>query len=90
MAEYSNIVILITSVLVAVGFGFMILLGIRNLFNGKHSLRSVLSFVVPLAVFGICYLLADSLNEAAILTVIALVAISIVGVIASGLKSLFN
>ena len=91
MAQYADIIILVTVVLVAVGFGFMLLLGLRNLFNGKHSMRSIMAFFVPIVVFGLCYMFSDGdWSMAAILSVLALIALSFVGLIVSGLKSLFT
>jgi len=50
-----------------------------------------MSFLVPVIVFGICYAMSGGdWARAAILAVLALIGLAFVGLIVSGLKSLFS
>lgn len=83
----------VITVLGMIGLAFvaLIVLSARNLFNGKHSIFTMLSFLVPVVVFAVSFVLFPSeLNKAAVLAAIIMFVLGLLSIVLSGVKSIFT
>ncbi len=88
------IAIWLSLAMLAIGFLVVIVFGIKSLASGKHRLWSVAAMLLPLVVFGICYVISlgnpDPATAAAILTAIVLLAAGVIAVLITGVKGIIG
>lgn len=89
-----NNAILIVSIYIALGLGglgilSMALFSLRNVTYGKVRPITVVLVVAPILLLGILGLTMETWAEAGILTVVAMFIISLIGLLGSGVRSLF-
>lgn len=73
--------IVILSILVA---------GAKSLRNGKQDVRKIITFLVPLAAFGIAYGISGNLDDAGVAAMLFMMAAMILLIAFTGLRSTFN
>lgn len=76
--------------LIGIGILAMIVAGIKSLTTGKQDLKRNLTILVPFAVFGIIFGMAGDLTDAAIGTMLFMIAAMVLFMLLTGLRSTFN
>lgn len=76
--------------LIGIGFIAILVAGVKSLATGKQDLKRILTMVVPFAVFGIIYAVAGDMTDAAIGTMLFMMAAMLLFMLLSGLRSTFN
>jgi hypothetical protein len=64
--------------------------GIKNIINGKHKIQQILFFFIPVLAFAVSYLIAGSLDVAAILALLIMLALMFLGILISGSRGLIS
>ena len=88
----SIITIAIYIVFALIGLGLLVMLvsGIRSLMFGKVSMNSIGIMAVPFVVFIVLGLTMDSWADAGIMTIVVSVGLTMLALLASGIKSLIS
>lgn len=76
--------------LIGIGILAMIVAGIKSLTTGKQDIKRILTNLVPFAVFGVIYGIAGDVTDAAIGTMLFMIAAMILFILLTGLRSTFN
>lgn len=76
--------------LIALGLIGMVISGIQSMIKGKQDLKKIGTMVVPFAVFGIAYGIAGDVTEAAIGTMMFMLAVMVLLIVLTGLRGTFN
>lgn len=76
--------------LVGIGLLGTIGFGIKSIVNGKVDLKKALVMLVPFVIFGVAYGVAGSTDQAAIITMVIMMALMIVAIAFTGLKGTFK
>lgn len=76
--------------LVGLGILGMLISGIQSLIKGKQDIKKLVSMLVPFVVFGIAYGVAGTVTEAAIGTMLFMMAAMLLLIILTGLRGTFN
>lgn len=76
--------------LTGIGILLMLFSGIRNLMHGKSDLKKIGSLAVPFAVFGISWVVTGGATEAGIATMIFMLAVLVLFILYTGLRSTFK
>lgn len=92
MQDVSSIAVIITLVLIGLGFLLLVLFSARNLINGKHSLGTILSLLLlPVVVLGISYVLSGGdPSETAVVGFMIMFLLALAALLLTGVKSLFT
>lgn len=88
---------MIVSISIGVGLGLiglgiigMLISGIQSVMKGKQDFKKIVTMVVPFVVFGIAYGIAGTVTEAAIGTMLFMMAAMILLILATGVRGTFN
>ncbi|REL33574.1 hypothetical protein DYD21_09180 [Rhodohalobacter sp. SW132] len=76
--------------LIAIGAILALAAGIRNVAQGRASLKKVSVMIVPLAIFGICYAILNSVDRAAMLTLVIMMSLMALAIVISSTRRTFN
>ncbi|MFH5832002.1 hypothetical protein ACG2F4_04385 [Halalkalibaculum sp. DA3122] len=76
--------------LIGIGVLAMIVAGIKSLTTGKQDVKRIVTILVPFAVFGIVFGVAGDLTDAAIGTMLFMLAAMVLFMLLTGLRSTFN
>ncbi|MDZ7691211.1 MAG: hypothetical protein U5K69_08785 [Balneolaceae bacterium] len=76
--------------LIGIGIIAMLVAGVKSFSSGKQDVKRILTMVVPFAVFGVIYAIAGDLTDAAIGTMLFMLAAMVLFMLLSGLRSSFN
>lgn len=76
--------------LIGIAIIAVLVAGIKSLSTGKQDMKRILTMVVPFAVFGIIYGIAGDLTDAAIGTMLFMIAAMMLFMLLTGLRSTFN
>lgn len=77
-------------ILAGLGVVSLLLFSIRNVFHGKIELLSMVILAVPGVIVVIMRLIMDTWAQAAIGTLLAMFALTILGLLLSGVRSMFT
>jgi len=64
--------------------------GVRNVSQGRASIKKVSVMIVPLAVFGISYAVMNSFDRAGMLTLVIMMSLMVLAIVVSSTKRTFN
>ena len=88
------IAIWLSLALVALGLLVIVVFGIKSLASGKHRPWSIAAMLLPLVIFGICYVIslgaAEPATTAMILTALTLMAGGVIAILLTGAKGLLG
>lgn len=76
--------------LIGLGVLGMLISGIQSIMKGKQDIKKIVTMIVPFIVFGVAYLIAGTLTEAAIGTMLFMMAAMILLMLATGLRTTLN
>jgi hypothetical protein len=76
--------------LIGLGVLGMLISGIRSVMKGKQDIKKIVTMLVPFAVFGIAYAIAGSLTEAALGTMLFMMAAMVLLIALTGMRTTFN
>lgn len=76
--------------LVGLGVIGMLVSGIRSVIKGKQDIKKIITMVVPFVVFGIAYAIVGTVVEAALGTMLFMMAAMILLIFATGLRTTLN
>lgn len=85
-----NVAIYIVMGLIGLGLVAMLASGVRSLMFGKVSLMAMGIMAVPLLILVVLGLAMDSWAEAGIMTIMISVGLTMLGLVASGIKGIFS
>lgn len=88
---------MIVSIAIGLGLGLiglgiigMLISGIQSMMKGKQDIKKIVTMVVPFVVFGIAFAIAGTVTEAAIGTMLFMMAAMVLLILATGLRGTFN
>lgn len=88
---------MIVSIAIGLGLGLiglgiigMLISGIQSMMKGKQDIKKIVTMVVPFVVFGIAFAIAGTVTEAAIGTMLFMMAAMVLLMLATGLRGTFN
>lgn len=76
--------------LIGIGIIAILVAGVKSLTTGKQDVKRIVTMVVPFAVFGVIYGIAGDLTDAAIGTMLFMIAAMVLFMLLTGLRSTFN
>lgn len=76
--------------LIGLGILGMLISGIQSVMKGKQDFKKIATMIVPFIVFGIAFGIAGSVTEAAIGTMLFMMAAMVLFMFATGLRGTFN
>lgn len=76
--------------LVALGVIGMLVSGVQSIFKGKQDFKKIATMIVPFVVFGIAFAVAGSVTEAAIGTMLFMLAVMVLFVLLTGIRGTLN
>lgn len=76
--------------LIGLGVLGMLISGIRSVIKGKQDVKRILTMLVPFIVFGVAYGIAGAFTEAAIGTMLFMMAAMVLLIALTGLRTTFN
>ncbi|MDX1638250.1 MAG: hypothetical protein R3281_09785 [Balneolaceae bacterium] len=76
--------------LIGIGVIAMIVAGVKSMATGKQDLKRILTVLVPFAVFGVIFGIAGDVTDAAIGTMLFMLAAMALFMVLTGLRSTFN
>ena len=76
--------------LIVIGVLLALVAGVRNVSQGRASIKKVSVMIVPLAIFGIAYLIMDSFDQAAMLTLVVMMSLMVLAIVVSSTRRTFN
>ena len=76
--------------LIGLGVLGMVISGIQSMMKGKQDIKKIITMVVPFVVFGVAYGIAGSVTEAAIGTMLFMMAAMLLLIFLTGLRGTFN
>ena len=85
-----TIAVYIVFALIGLGLLVMLLSGVRSLMFGKVSLIAIGIMAVPFAIFVVLGLVMSSWADAGIMTIVISVGLTMLALLASGIKSMFT
>lgn len=85
-----NVAIYIVMGLIGLGLVAMLASGVRSLMFGKVSLMAMGIMAVPLLILVVLGFAMDSWAEAGIMTIMISVGLTMLGLVASGIKGIFS
>ncbi len=88
---------MIVSIAIGLGLGLiglgilgMLISGIQSMMKGKQDVKKIVTMIVPFLVFGVAYAIAGTVTEAAIGTMLFMMAAMVLLIMATGLRGTFN
>lgn len=87
---YVPIAIGVMLALISLGAVAMVGFGIKNVIQGKQEASKILVFLVPAAIFGISYVMSETVAEAAMLTMLLTMALLAVMLVITGIRTTFK
>lgn len=88
---------MIVSIALGIGLGLiglgvlgMLISGIQSMMKGKQDIKKIITMIVPFVVFGIAYGIAGTVTEAAIGTMLFMMAAMVLLIFATGLRGTLN
>lgn len=88
---------MIVSIAIGLGLGLiglgiigMLVSGVQSMMKGKQDIKKIVTMVVPFVVFGIAFAIAGSVTEAAIGTMLFMMAAMVLLIVATGLRGTLN
>lgn len=88
---------MIVSIALGVGLGLiglgvlgMLVSGIQSMMKGKQDIKKIVTMVVPFVVFGIAFAIAGTVTEAAIGTMLFMMAAMVLLIALTGMRTTFN
>lgn len=85
-----NLAIALGLGLIGLGVLGMLVSGIRSVMKGKQDMKKVITMLVPFVVFGIAYGIVGSITEAAIGTMLFMLAAMVLLIALTGMRTTFN
>jgi len=76
--------------LIVIGALLALAAGVRNVSQGRASLKKVSVMLVPFVVFGIAYSITGGFDTAAMLTLVIMMSLMILSIVVSSTKRTFN
>ncbi len=76
--------------LVGLGVIGMLISGIRSVMKGKQDIKKIVTMIVPFVVFGIAYGIVGTIVEAALGTMLFMLAAMVLLILATGLRGTLN
>ncbi len=76
--------------LIGLGVLGMLISGIQSIMKGKQDVKKIITMLVPFVVFGVAYGIAGSITEAAIGTMLFMMAAMVLLIAFSGMRTTFN
>ena len=76
--------------LIGLGVLGMIISGIQSMIKGKQDIKKIVTMIVPFVVFGVAYGIAGSITEAAIGTMLFMLAAMFLLILLTGMRGTFN
>jgi hypothetical protein len=76
--------------LVGLGVLGMLVSGIRSVMKGKQDVKKIVTMLVPFVVFGVAYGIAGSVTEAAIGTMLFMMAAMVLLIALTGMRGTLN
>lgn len=76
--------------LIGLGVLGMLISGIQSIMKGKQDVKKIVTMIVPFVVFGVAYGIAGSVTEAAIGTMLFMMAAMLLLIFATGLRGTLN
>lgn len=76
--------------LIGLGLLGMLISGIQSMMKGKQDIKKIVTMIVPFIVFGIAYAIAGTVTEAAIGTMLFMMAAMVLLIFATGLRGTLN
>lgn len=76
--------------LIGLGLLGMLISGIQSIMKGKQDFKKIITMIVPFIVFGVAYGIAGTVTEAAIGTMLFMMAAMLLLIFATGLRGTFN
>ncbi len=68
----------------------MLIAGIKSLKNGKQDVKKIVTFLIPFVVFGVAYAITGGWTDAAIVSMLFMLAAVVLLIAFTGLRSTFN
>lgn len=76
--------------LIVIGVVGILVSGTRNIINGKSEFKRVAVMLVPVAIFGVCYALLGTIDQAGVATMSLMVIIMLVAIVVTGTRGTFK
>jgi hypothetical protein len=76
--------------LIGLGVLGMLISGIQSIMKGKQDIKKIITMIVPFVVFGIAYGIAGTITEAAIGTMLFMMAAMILLIFGTGIRGTLN
>lgn len=76
--------------LIGLGVLGMLISGIQSMIKGKQDIKKVITMIVPFVVFGIAYGIAGTLTEAAMGTMLFMMAAMLLLIFLTGIRGTLN
>lgn len=87
---YSVIGIGIAAALVGIVILAILVAGVKSMMNGKQDFKKIATFLVPFIAFGVAYAITGTLSDAGIAAMLFMMAVTILVMLFTGLRSTFN
>jgi hypothetical protein len=68
----------------------MLVSGIQSIMKGKQDVKKIVTMIVPFLVFGVAYLIAGTITEAAMGTMLFMMGLMVLLMLATGLRGTLN
>lgn len=76
--------------LIVIGVLLALAAGVRNVAQGRANIKKVSVMIVPLAIFGIAYIVMETFDRAAMLTLVVMMSLMVLAIVISSTKRTFN
>lgn len=76
--------------LIVIGVLLALAAGVRNVSQGRASLKKVSVMIVPLIIFGVSYAIMGGFDTAAMLTLVIMMSLMVLAIVISSTKRTFN
>lgn len=76
--------------LIGLGILGMLISGIQSMIKGKQDIKKIITMIVPFVVFGVAYGIAGTITEAAMGTMLFMMAAMLLLIFLTGLRGTFN
>jgi len=85
-----NLAIGLTLALIGIGVVGILFSGVRNVMNGNSELKKVSIMLIPVAIFGISYVILGSIAQAGVATMVFMIGVMILGILVTGTRGTFK
>lgn len=76
--------------LIVIGVLLALAAGVRNVAQGRANIKKVSVMIVPLVIFGIAYIVMETFDRAAMLTLVVMMSLMVLAIVISSTKRTFN